>query len=341
LIQWDGNDGSCTLDPTGLGSLNLDPNDGISLFVREVDVGATIIMRVYTNGSDYSEYSHTTTNAIIQPGYQAFFPFDLFTPVGAGATFSNVGAVEIEMSGASLDMAIDFVDTDFTHDYGDLPAAYNITTNTPANGIDDGARHIIGDVYLGTDVDSEIDGQESGDATGDVVRRNDEDGIVYAGTPWTNGAGGGAVDVIYAKPGAAKNVCLEGWIDWGNDGSFAQVGDHVVTRQLMFTGSANLVFDVPAATFGGAGVLTLNSRWRIYDEDGTFTCLDDPVVNLTGRVFNGEVEDYQWQFNAPTAVSLQNVSANNADTVPAVGIIAFALLAIVGTGVALTRRQRA
>lgn len=43
----------------------------------------------------------------------------------------------------------------------------------------------------------------------------------------------------------------------------------------------------------------------------------------------------------PTAVSLQNVSANSTSTLPVVGFIAFALMAIVGTGVALTRRQRA
>lgn len=44
---------------------------------------------------------------------------------------------------------------------------------------------------------------------------------------------------------------------------------------------------------------------------------------------------------SPLAVSLQNVSANSTSTLPVVGFIAFALMAIIGTGVALTRRQRA
>jgi hypothetical protein len=45
--------------------------------------------------------------------------------------------------------------------------------------------------------------------------------------------------------------------------------------------------------------------------------------------------------DTPTAVSLQNIYVNSTSTVPVIGFIAFALMAIVGTSVAITRRQRA
>ena len=40
-------------------------------------------------------------------------------------------------------------------DFGDLPTAYNLTTLS-----DDGARHNIGDIYLGTQIDSETNGPD-------------------------------------------------------------------------------------------------------------------------------------------------------------------------------------
>ena len=83
------------------------------------------------------------------------------TPTGSPVTYKDV---DLESLSATT-TPDDEIDLDFgflsSLDLGDLPANYNNTELA-----DNGARHLVGTVYLGTAVDSDSDGQESATATG-------------------------------------------------------------------------------------------------------------------------------------------------------------------------------
>ncbi len=361
ILQWDETAG-CSLTTEGLTSLNLAPNDGLYILVQQADQGMTIKMRIYTTAANYSDLDYTWPYDVESPGHLAYFPFDTFTPHGTGADFTDVGSIEVEIEGSSLDMVFDVISSDFARDYGDLPAAYNNTTNTPTNGIDDGARHIINGIYLGSLIDSELDGQEASAADGDAVRSDDEDGLdPVIGSDW--GDGSGDIDITVVAPDNVDGGCVVGFIDWDGNNIFDSTGttggvSEIVYNAGVYAGSDTISIDTPERSdyLSGDYPATLNARFRIFAaNDPIFaesglsvgfggcprsnSAATDLIKLVYGEALDGEVEDYQWGFS-PTAVSLQNVSANSTSTLPTVGIIAFALLAIIGTGVALTRRQQ-
>ena len=360
LIQWDGNDGSCTLNPTGLGDISLAPDDGIAMFVQQVDLNGVVQMRIYTDGSNYSTFNYVIPTAIGAPGRLLYFPFEQFTAVGLGADFAHVGAIEVFVDGTtvdSLDMTLDFVNTDLTRDFGDLPAAYNNITLFANNG----ARHTLGSVYLGLGIDADVDGQTSPNATGDNTNgTNDEQGVdAVTGSNW--GDGGGQFSVNATVPAADIVACLVGWIDWDNSGSFDVGGttggvSELVYNSFVFTGSSSHNITTPtAAIYGGTYPATLNARFRVFQRNADlFTTLGltldgfgcpsgESEANihqlLNGLARNGEVEDYQWGFS-PTAVTLQSITADNhTNTNTLVGLVGILVLALVSVGYIFYRRQ--
>jgi uncharacterized repeat protein (TIGR01451 family) len=101
LLQYDGVDGSSTLNATGLGGITLNGTDsraGIQLSTRGDNAGGTAVVRVYSNATDFSTATvnipgQTTPDAI-------FVPFSSFTTAGgAGANFNSVGAIEVLING--------------------------------------------------------------------------------------------------------------------------------------------------------------------------------------------------------------------------------------------------
>jgi hypothetical protein len=223
------------------------------------------------------------------------------------------------------------------YDYGDLPEdpsspAYNITTL-----VNNGARHIPGDIFLGTSVDMEHDGQPNQLATGDDNNGgDDEDGGVRVANPpeyWTMGQG--AVNVTVT----GGNACLSAWMDFwnhnlngglgdpGTDGDFTDVGtgwsEHIINNIPLSTGTTLITFTLPV----DAATTPVYARFRLLaDADGDGDCSDQDAPQLTGLVTNGEVEDYVFDFNS-TAVSLQNF-----DAIPLKAGVPFALPAIFGVG---------
>lgn len=336
LVQWDGNDGSCALNPTGLGGINLNPNDGLSLWIQTVDLNASVTMRIYTTGSDFSSLTYVVPRAVTSPGYAAFFPFSNFTPTGAGANFNSVGAIEISISGPSgVDMVLDYVNSDFTRDLGDLPTAYNNTLVA-----DNGARHIVGDIYLGSVVDTEADGQESADATGDLAREDDENGITPDALSWGSGSASLTVDIT--KPDAALLACVVGWIDWDQDNVFELTssigGKSELVMNTFLTADGSVSITTPTtAEYGGAYPATLNGRFRIFQRnDPLFSAVDGfgcptaaaAMALVFGQAQNGEVEDYQWGFS-PTAVTLRETAATDSQTAGVMVPVAVLVLGLV------------
>ena len=360
LIQWDGADGTCTLNATGLGGVNLTPDDGLVIWVTSVDLNGAVDLRIYTDAANYSTYNYVIPSAIVSPGYAVYFPFEQFTNVGTGANYANVGAIEVLIDGTSidsLDMTIDFVNADFTRDFGDLPAAYNNVTLLANNG----ARHAPGTVYLGSTIDTEGDGQTSPAATGDNTGgSNDEQGISpVAGNPWGDGAG--QINLTAVVPPADTVACAVGWIDWNNSGSFDTGGttggvSELVLNAWVFPGtSVQNITSPTTADYGGTYAATLNARFRIFPRNADlFTTLGlsldgfgcptgETEANmaglLTGLARNGEVEDYQWNFG-PNAVTLSDLDTQPT-SFPWVALAA-GTISLVGIGGALLllRRKR-
>lgn len=196
-------------------------------------------------------------------------------------------------------------------DYGDLPAAYNLTLST-----DDGARHISTSLFLGATIDGELDGQPSTDAgrsstDGDDGNDNDdEDGVGVIGT-WQEGANGGTVDIIVSS----GNGCLSGWIDWNSNNSFADTGEQVLNMVPVSTGTNRLSFNIPAGVLPTQDFYDLFSRFRLRPDSGIQgDCSDDTAIALTGLIVGGEVEDHYLRFSRPTGTGPGGVALSNGTT---------------------------
>ncbi|GAP64125.1 hypothetical protein ARMA_2548 [Ardenticatena maritima] len=210
-----------------------------------------------------------------------------------------------------------------TVDLGDLPSSYNLTKLAV-----DGARHTVGTLKLGSVADTDPDGQESPDATGDDNDgSNDDDGVTRtAGVKWSAGNNGGSVDITVS--GCSGTCYVSAWIDWNHDGDFYDSGEQILTDQSVVNGTQTITFDIPSGTNIGA---TFNARFRLYERS------TNGLARPTGLVTNGEVEDYQWQF-APTAITLTAFDGAVAHQ-RLTALVASALLTLMGMFVLWRRRH--
>ena len=331
LLQWDGSDGSMNRQYTlGADLTDSNTNDSFVLRLLANDLSTGITLKVYTDASNWSQYSLNTPGSIPDGSHvDIVIPFTSFSVGGgAGANFGNVGAVEMVIDGTlnqGADMSLDFLETNTVRDYGDLPSGYPVTFAS------NGARHIPQGLRLGTNVDAEADGTNSANADYDDsdIAPDDEDGVVRTpGVNWSAGANGGSVDVTVN--GCSGTCYLNGWIDWGNDGSFDEDGDQIFSDKEVSNGPQTLTFNIPA---GQTFDTSFYARFRLCASTGTCT-------SVTGEVTNGEVEDYFWQFG-PNAVTLNELEArpvgHNWPLIPA----AIGVVVIGGVGLfALVQRRK-
>ncbi len=168
-------------------------------------------------------------------------------------------------------------------DWGDLPDGPYATlaaSNGPNHEITG-----VGNTCIGTDPDSETDGQPNATATGDDtdVNGDDEDGVVFL-DPLTPGA---AADIqvtgCASTGGGADGIgILNAWIDFNSDGDFADAGEQIAAN-LDIASGVNTI-NIAAVPAGATG--TMAARFRITDAAGQG---GDAV---TGAASTGEVEDY-------------------------------------------------
>jgi hypothetical protein len=200
-----------------------------------------------------------------------------------GVTEANDGEVE--------DYRVEFLD------FGDAPDGYGTTL---ASG---GARHVVTpDLFLGSEVDSEPDGQPRDDAKGDdnngaTPAPGDEDGVTFRSPGGTNNSIFADVVVMNAT-GSPVTVCA--WLDVpiangfdaadAADGGLCQTTSTSGTLTFQWSG---LPADQSYATF---------ARFRVSSD---VTAAESPTG---GPAPDGEVEDYQVQFDfTPTAVTIGSV----------------------------------
>jgi hypothetical protein len=190
-------------------------------------------------------------------------------------------------------------------DFGDLPAVYSNTLN-----VDDGARHCIDDVFLGSGVDPDINGQESvGAGDDDATDTDDEDGVSRVSPPlWANNT---SVDVDFDLSSSAGPVDIGLWIDWNGNDAFDSGTDF-----FSFTGVAAGGISTQSITVPGAGTYTVGNalyvRARVFPSGGAPGGTLD-ASDSTGLARNGEVEDYFWSFS-PTALSFTEAASSEAPT---------------------------
>ena len=169
-------------------------------------------------------------------------------------------------------------------DFGDAPLAADtgFDSDYPVTLVQDGARHIVGDLFLGSAVDAEIDGQPDRLAGGGTQGGDDHDGISdESGVEFlttlvrtSTHASTAAVSVVSSGPGL-----LDGWIDFNQDGDWQDEGEQVAANADIQEGRNLLSFLVPTGSSPG----TAGARFRISSR-GDLT----PV----GLAIDGEVEDY-------------------------------------------------
>lgn len=330
ILTWDGNDNNAAvLNATGLGGVNLaaPTNDAFLLGVISADLASQLQIQVYSSAANFS----TATLNIPAGTSETTFPI-LFSSFvvsgGTGANFANVGAVVMTINSAgtpvaALDLVLDFLvagEANNFMDFGDLPDS-SYGTLTASNG----PRHSTGNLFLGSAVDNDTDGAPSGTAVGDDTGdgSDDEDGVSQIGD-WFNGPTGGQLSVILG--GDDPTACVSGWMDFNNDGDFADPGENILDMAaLPASGPNTLNFNIPASTFPptAPGILTLNARFRVLkDVFGDAFCLsisnagDEPDISSTGPYVNGEVEDYQFTTldygDLPAVYNTTNNAANGA-----------------------------
>lgn len=179
-------------------------------------------------------------------------------------------------------------------DHGDAPASYG-TTNA-----DDGPRHSMpgydadantAPVMLGSLIDAEDDGQPGAAADGDdTAGAADEDGVVFnpalgydtptlrTGTdPDSLGDAQNTLEVT-----ASADGFVSVWVDWNQDGDFADSGEQVATAQAVTAGANDVTFT------RGVNPQAISTHVRVrYSTDAAAIAL--PV----GAAPDGEVEDYR------------------------------------------------
>jgi len=152
-----------------------------------------------------------------------------------------------------------------TTDFGDAPDSYGTTL------FNNGARHGIGDVYLGDNIDGEYNANVY-PAEDDLSGTDDEDGLIFI-TPLI--AGLDSLVQIRVTGTGYLNI----WGDWNQDGVFDESERMLLDEYLSDTTQVFLLNTSITALEGATWV-----RARISSTQG---------IVANGGVADGEVEDYR------------------------------------------------
>jgi uncharacterized repeat protein (TIGR01451 family) len=238
VIQWDGADGSPTLNPTGLGGQDLTAagtQDALLLNVFFDDLPIQITFQVWTDAGNASAATFTTPGLLFSSTNFAI-PYSSFTPtLGAGADFTRVGAIVMTVgsSTSAPDLVIDSLST--------TALVSATTTITDSNGH---SRAQAGDTLLVTTVIS-----------------NPSDGI-----------GAAANDVVVINPAPANTSLVAGSVTTtqGTVTMGSSVGDTsagILITSLADGASATMTFQVTVNTPLPAGVTQITNAGTLDSAD--------------------------------------------------------------------------
>ncbi len=194
-------------------------------------------------------------------------------PTNSFARFRVSTAANLSYTGAAPDGEVEDHEVRIERlDFGDAP-----DPGYPTLLVNNGARHIIGPMFLGARVDAELDGQPSANADADDLNPpagpDDEDGVTFHTT------------LISRVPNTITVTTsiggyLQAWLDANGDGDWADAGEQVITDRLLVPGPNQVNFLVPAMNLG---VTRTMMRFRLSGVTG---------LGYNGLAPDGEVEDY-------------------------------------------------
>jgi GH25 family lysozyme M1 (1,4-beta-N-acetylmuramidase) len=167
------------------------------------------------------------------------------------------------------------------------------------NGAADASSVASSNLRMGSIADTEFVSTRNATAAGDdITGSDDEDGVTLAAS-YNLSAASSATVVTTNLSGAA--AYLNAWIDYNNNGSFADVGEQIATNTLIANGTngvaQTLNFTVPAAAIPGQRGMRVR-----------FTNILNPTP--IGAAGTGEVEDNLITINCPT-ITLSPTSVTN------------------------------
>jgi uncharacterized repeat protein (TIGR01451 family) len=171
-----------------------------------------------------------------------------------------------------------------------VPPGYDFPTLLANNG----ARHAIGDIRMGTYVDAELDGQPiDQDDVLPPAAPDDEDGVVFLGAgppggpyalPYRAGQNGAVQITIRAIGTPVGTGYLHGWFDWNQDGDWNDLQEEAFSGYAipLAAGVYTIDFPVPTSALEAPPGVTW-ARFRLDDQN---------LGTVDGWAGNGEVEDH-------------------------------------------------
>jgi hypothetical protein len=199
-----------------------------------------------------------------------------FDPIAAGLGDHDITYEFTDQNGCSnsCTFTITVSEEGFGIDFGDAPEDTANGFYYPTTLAMNGARHIINpNIILGDLIDGEFDGQPAIDAlSDDKTYLDDEDGVEVVGKIAV-----GSVAKIKVK--ASADGYLNAWIDFENNGTWADSIDQIFADMPVSNGWNTLTFSVPS------GIIPQKTyaRYRFNTTGG---------LSYEGLANNGEVEDY-------------------------------------------------
>ena len=187
--------------------------------------------------------------------------------------------------GSGNDLALDDIGISPVCEYGDAPNSYGTLL---ASG---GPVHAKGAPHLGAGVDYEGDGQPTAASDGDdVAGTDDEDGVTFnpaLGYPNPTVRTGTdpvtlAAPVNHVTVNASTAGFASAWVDWNQDGDFADADEQVADAKPVTAGDNDLTFS------NATNPNDIRTFVRVrYSTDAA------SIHQPTGAAPDGEVEDYR------------------------------------------------
>jgi hypothetical protein len=277
-------------DGDDLGGMAPDDEDGVYFYPLFIGMQTAIDVTVSGNGFidawiDFNGdgiWSHPgeqiAASVAVTPGLNQIL-FSMPGTASPGPTYARVrfsSAGGLAPTGGAQDGEIEdyLVDippeSDLVYDFGDAP-----DPSYPTLAASNGARHLLGGpLWLGNAVDPEPDGQPSPNANGDDnVGIDDEDGVSFAYA--LIGGQSSLMQVIASAPGR-----IDVWIDWNANGSWADLGDNILSAYRVTRGANYIMITSPTITYTGTTLMRVRISSTGY-------------LPPNGFAPDGEVEDHE------------------------------------------------
>ncbi len=281
--------------------LNLSDNEDFDWYPQISD---EMMAWRYYDDEDYEIIIATQADPVITytitleiNGDLTFEPDETFLFQVTGAVVDSLG-LNVFDHVDDPEAVVEILNDDGDMDYGDAPDDPLNPNDYPTLLASNGARHLYvkDSLQLGAELDSEPDGLPNAAATGDdVIGRDDEDGVVFHGSP-VPGEQNNLITVTVTDLSSAKDGYLNGWMDFNGDGDWADDGEQLVFQVWnTFTGQPVGLESKSIELTHGPNTLrfAVPSSARLGETYARFRLSSEPNLDYTGTAPDGEVEDYR------------------------------------------------